>query len=183
MRTKFMSVPGDQGQGEGTEEPVVAIPSPWDAVETNSFTMGASVAGSLTEEQKTAINTIDVEHTTFIRGNLAITNSDKTQTIPNLFEAVNQAYSIATSKDFGEEIAVDQITYSTAESADICFKIHNTEGVDTVYSLKKIVDAIGILNERTAKMYPNAEDGRSVDIIGTEAVEPDPEPEDPETGA
>ena len=157
-------------------EPEKAIPSPWTTDERAFYTVDTKISGELTEEQKTALSTINYDTSTFIRSNIALTNgeteADKIQTIPNLFEAVKTSYELSTTHDFGKEgLKTDRIEYSTAETGDVVIKVQDKDNADKLYSLKKIVAAIETLNQRTAHMYPNDE---AIDIT---VEEPEPEPE------
>ena len=105
------------------------VPNPWQDNSQAFFTVNEHIASSLTEEQKTALGTLMYDGSTFIRSNIALTNGeteeDKLQTIPNLFEAVSRAYQLTSTGDFGKNgIKTDRVTYSTAETGDVVFKIN-----------------------------------------------------------
>ena len=141
-------------------EPTPTIPTPWDTMDRAFFTVNEQIAAALTKEQKTALGTLTYDGSTFIRSNIALTNgeteADKIQTIPNLFQAVNSAYEITSTGDFGKNgIKTDRVTYSTAETGDVVFKIQDGDKNDKLYSMQKIVAAIQTLSERTRNMYPN----------------------------
>ena len=160
---------------EMSEPPTV--PNPWQDNSHAFFTINEHIASSLTEEQKTALGTLIYDGSTFIRSNIALTNGeteeDKLQTIPNLFEAVSCAYQITSTGDFGKNgIKTDCVTYSTAETGDVVFKIQDGDKNDKLYSMQKIVAAIQTLSERTRNMYPN---DTPIDIT-VEEEEPEPSP-------
>ena len=153
------------------------VPAPWSDNTRAFFTVNEQIAAALTEEQKTALGTLTYDGSTFIRSNIALTNgeteADKIQTIPNLFQAVNSAYEITSTGDFGKNgIKTDCVTYSTAETGDVVFKIQDGDKNDKLYSMQKIVAAIQTLSERTRNMYPN---DTPIDIT-VEEEEPEPEP-------
>ena len=136
------------------------MPAPWSDNTRAFFTVNEQIAAALTEEQKTALGTLTYDGSTFIRSNIALTNgeteADKIQTIPNLFQAVNSAYEITSTGDFGKNgIKTDCVTYSNAETGDVVFKIQDGDKNDKLYSMQKIVAAIQTLSERIRNMYPN----------------------------
>ena len=150
------------------------VPNPWNDSSHAFFTVNEHIASSLTEEQKAALGTLIYDGSTFIRSNIALTNGeteeDKLQTIPNLFEAVSCAYQITSTCDFGKNgIKTDRVTYSTAETGDVVFKIQDGDKNDKLYSMQKIVAAIESLNEQMKNIYPEYE---PIDIA-VEEPEPD----------
>ena len=71
----------------------MTIPEPWNDNHASFVNKDSQIANLLTNEQKTAFHSIDQDANTFIRSNLSITDGYNT-TIPNVFEAINVAYSI-----------------------------------------------------------------------------------------
>ena len=154
-------------------EPEKAIPSPWQSDVRAFYTVNEPISGKLTEEQKTALSSVNYDGSTFIRSNIALTNGEteanKIQTIPNLFEAVKTSYELVATRDFGKDgLKTDRIEYSTAETGDVVIKVQDKDNADKLYSLKKIIAAIETLNQRTSHMYPNDE---AIDIT---VEEPEP---------
>ena len=159
-------------------DPTPTVPAPWSDSSHAFFTVNEHITSSLTEEQKTALGTLIYDGSTFIRSNIALTNGeteeDKLQTIPNLFEAVSCAYQLTSTGDFGKNgIKTDRVTYSTAETGDVVFKIQDGDKNDKLYSMQKIVAAIESLNSQMKNINPEYE---PIDIT-VEEPEPEPEPE------
>ena len=162
----------------------VQQPTPW-TDDTKSIIADENISAALTEDQKTAMNTIS-DKTTYIRSNIALTNgapldSDALEHIPNLYTAVKTAFDFAiqgTTSDFGADgIKTDQIVYSTESNGDIVIVTNDYDaatqtGEQKRYSFKKIVDSILTLDARTQHMI-SIDNDKTIDMT---ADEPEPQP-------
>ena len=145
-------------------EPTPTVLQPWD-----DATKSIATKVGLSEAEATAINTLP-DNTTYIRSSLSITNGltgDNEETIPNLYEAIRTALN-------GEqgELHTDAIGYLTKSDGDITLTLGEYDETgetttDTKYSLKKIVQAINILANRTRHMV-DPDNDVEIDILADE---------------
>ena len=139
-------------------------PTPW-SDESKSITTKLEVG----ETEAAAINTIP-ERTTYIRSTISITNGKvegEEETIPNLYEAVKTALNNEQG-----HLKTDAIQYLTKSNGDITLTLgeYNAETqqtTETKYSLKKVVEAINILGNRTRHMV-DPENDVDIDILADE---------------
>ena len=139
-------------------------PVPWND-ETKSITAKIEVD----ETAAMAINTVP-EKTTYIRSTISITNgkSDgEEETIPNLYEAVKTALSNEQG-----QVKTDSIQYLTKSNGDITLTLgeyseETQQTTETKYSLRKVVQAINILANRTRHMV-DPENDVEIDIVADE---------------
>lgn len=139
-------------------------PAPW-SDETKSITNKLEVE----EAAAIAINTVP-DKTTYIRSTISITNGKaegEEETIPNLYEAVKTALSNEQG-----QVKTDAIQYLTKSNGDITLTLgeYNEETqqtTETKYSLKKVVEAINILSNRTRHMV-DPDNDIDIDILADE---------------
>ena len=141
-----------------------STPAPWND-ETKSITTKLEVG----ETEATAINTIP-DKTTYIRSTISITNGKsegEEETIPNLYEAVKTALSNEQG-----QVKTDAIQYLTKSNGDITLTLgeyseETQQTTETKYSLKKVVQAINILSNRTRHMV-DPDNDVEIDILADE---------------
>lgn len=146
-----------------TDREMAATP-PWNDP-TKSITTKVEVDETAVE----AINTIP-EKTTMIRSTISITNGKSDgdeETIPNLYEAVKTALSNEQG-----QVKTDAIQYLTKTNGDITLTLgeyseETQQTTETKYSLKKVVQAINILANRTRHMV-DPENDVDIDILVNE---------------
>ena len=139
-------------------------PVPWND-ETKSITAKIEVD----EAAAMAINTVP-EKTTYIRSTISITNGKadgEEETIPNLYEAVKTALSNEQG-----QVKTDSIQYLTKSNGDITLTLgeyseETQQTTETKYSLRKVVQAINILANRTRHMV-DPENDVEIDIVADE---------------
>ena len=139
-------------------------PVPWND-ETKSITAKIEVD----ETAAMAINTVP-DKTTYIRSTISITNGKadgEEETIPNLYEAVKTALSNEQG-----QVKTDAIQYLTKSNGDITLTLgeyseETQQTTETKYSLRKVVQAINILANRTRPMV-DPENDVEIDILADE---------------
>ena len=72
----------------------MSIPEPWNDNNNCFIYTSPEISALLTDEQINKILSINTSYTTYIRSNLAITDGANA-CIPNVFEAINTAYSLS----------------------------------------------------------------------------------------
>ena len=72
----------------------MSIPEPWNDNNNCFIYTSPEISAILTDEQINKIVSINTDYTTFIRSNLSITDGTDA-CIPNVFEAINTAYSLS----------------------------------------------------------------------------------------
>ena len=72
----------------------MSIPEPWDNQNNCFIYTSPEISARLTDEQINKILSINTDYTTYIRSNLSITDGTDA-CIPNVFEAINTAYSLS----------------------------------------------------------------------------------------
>ena len=72
----------------------MSIPEPWDNQNNCFIYTSPEISAILTAEQINKIVSINTDYTTYIRSNLSITDGTDA-CIPNVFEAINTAYSLS----------------------------------------------------------------------------------------
>jgi peptidoglycan hydrolase CwlO-like protein len=72
----------------------MSIPEPWNDNNNCFIYTSPEISAMLTDEQINKILSINTDYTTYIRSNLSITDGADA-CIPNVFEAINTAYSLS----------------------------------------------------------------------------------------
>ena len=72
----------------------MSIPEPWDNQNNCFIYTSPEISAILTDEQINKLLSVNSDYTTYIRSNLSITDGTDA-CIPNVFEAINTAYSLS----------------------------------------------------------------------------------------